>query len=152
MNTLSISQIFSHFSLYQKNYLSIIQDAEQYFTPVTEAFIELWPAGRHQLYLGDLLQLWLSEKWLIEKTHSSILDTLSATPQQIHQLKKDQYIYQITGSNLSGRNQAKVWSASQQDVASVSLDSAFKFYCIYKGMTRPQKHHINSGKFLKSAI
>ncbi len=34
MNTLTISQIFSNFSFYQENYLSIIADHNQYQTPV----------------------------------------------------------------------------------------------------------------------
>ena len=67
MNTLTIPQIFSQLSFYQDHYLDIIQDSAQYFTPVAGAEIRLWPLATKQLYLGDLLQLWFAEKWLVEK-------------------------------------------------------------------------------------
>ena len=65
MNTLTISQIFENFSFYQENYLSILQDSEQYFIQVEQAYLDVWPFTEKKLYLGDLLQLWFSEKWLI---------------------------------------------------------------------------------------
>ena len=67
MNTLTIPQIFSQLSFYQDHYLEIIQDSAQYFTLVAGAEIRLWPLATKQLYLGDLLQLWFAEKWLVEK-------------------------------------------------------------------------------------
>ena len=66
MQTLTIAEIFSDFSFYQDHYLSIIAQPEQYFTPVQGVFIQVWPVGTQPLYLGDLLQLWFSEKWLIQ--------------------------------------------------------------------------------------
>ena len=65
MNTLNISDIFSQFSYYQEHYLSILSTPEQYYTAVEGAYIHVWPLAPQDLYLGDLLQLWFSEKWLI---------------------------------------------------------------------------------------
>lgn len=44
----------------------------------------------------------------------------------------------------------KVWSLSEQKKLSVSLDSVFKYLCIYKGTTRPEDTLIIE-KPLKSA-
>ena len=66
MNTLSIPQIFSQLAYYQENYLQIIADPAQYYIPVKDAHITLWPLAQKSLYLGDLLQLWFAEKWLVE--------------------------------------------------------------------------------------
>ena len=65
MHTLTIAEIFSNFSFYQNHYISIIQDPERYQTAVEDACIQVWPVGTQPLYLGDLLQLWCSDKWLI---------------------------------------------------------------------------------------
>jgi hypothetical protein len=65
MNTLTISDIFANLADYQDQYLSIISNPEQYYTPVESAYIDVWPVGYTGLYLGDLLQLWFSERWLV---------------------------------------------------------------------------------------
>ena len=65
MNTLTISDIFANLADYQDQYLSIISNPEQYYTPVESAYIDVWPVGCTDLYLGDLLQLWFSERWLV---------------------------------------------------------------------------------------
>ena len=66
---------------YQDHYLDIIQDSAQYFTPVAGAEIRLWPLATKQLYLGDLLQLWFAEKWLVEQERQFSFEIFLNTPE-----------------------------------------------------------------------
>ena len=50
MNTLTISDIFANLATYQDQYLSIISNPEQYYTPVESAYIDVWPVGCVDLY------------------------------------------------------------------------------------------------------
>jgi len=152
MQTLTIAEIFSDFSFYQDHYLSIIAQPEQYFTPVQGAFIQVWPVGTQPLYLGDLLQLWFSEKWLIQSPCQLLLEARSNGRKQPLQREKDLYLYELSGSALSGRNHCKVWSYSEQKTLSVSLDSVFKYYCLYRGTSRPEVPERNLRDALKSAL
>ncbi|WP_236765705.1 hypothetical protein [Acinetobacter junii] len=63
MTTLRIESIFSNFSFYKQNYLNIINDPSQYYQVVESANIHFASFSDERLYLGDLLQLWLSDKW-----------------------------------------------------------------------------------------
>ena len=152
MHTLTIAEIFSNLSFYQDNYLSIIQDPERYQTAVEDAYIQVWPVGTQALYLGDLLQLWFSDKWLINSPCQLLLDSYSNGRKQAFQRDHDLYLYQLNGSALSGRNNSKVWSVSEQKKLAVSLDSVFKYLCIYKGTSRPEVPYSTLTKSLKSAV
>lgn len=138
MNTLSISDIFSNFDFYQDHYLSIISHPEQYYQTVEHAYINVWPVGHVDLYLGDLLQLWFSEKWVIDLPILRLFDHKDDGRKIPFQRDQDLYLYQLSGSALSGSNRSRVWSKSEGTSYRVSLDSAFKYYCIYKGTDRPE--------------
>ena len=129
---LKIADIFSNFDFYQTHYLSIIADPRQYYTPVESAFIGVWPVGNIPLYLGDLLQLWFSEKWLINSPIQLLLENYSNGRKQPLQRNNDLYLYQLCGSALSGRNNSKVWSRSENKTLAVALDSVFAYLLIYK--------------------
>ena len=152
MHTLTIAEIFSNLSFYQDNYLSIIQDSVQYRTVVEDAYIQVWPVGTEQLYLGDLLQLRFSDKWLINSPCQLLLESYSNGRKKPLQRDHDLYLYQLNGSALSGRNNSKVWSVSEQKKLSVSLDSVFKYLCIFKGTHRPSIFHDSLIKNFKTAI
>ncbi|WP_166170143.1 hypothetical protein [Acinetobacter sp. SA01] len=152
MHTLTIAEIFSNLSFYQDNYLSIIQDPQCYQTAVEDAYIQVWPVGTQALYLGDLLQLWFSDKWLINSPCQLLLDSYSNGRKQPLQRDHDLYLYQLNGSALSGRNNSKVWSVSEQKKLSISLDSVFKYLCIYKGISRPEVSLSALTKSFKSAV
>ena len=152
MHTLTIAEIFSNLSFYQDNYLSIIQDPQRYQTAVEDAYIQVWPVGTQVLYLGDLLQLWFSDKWLINSPCHLLLDSYSNGRKQPLQRDRDLYLYQLNGSALSGRNNSKVWSVSEQKKLSISLDSVFKYLCIYKGTSRPEVALSALTKSFKSAV
>lgn len=139
MNTLSISDIFSNLSFYQENYLSILQNPEQYYTKIEQAYFEVWPFAEKQLYLGDLLQLWFSEKWLINAQCKLLTDTTSKNNQATIQREHDLYLFQLVGSTFSGANHAKVWSVSEQKVIHVALDRVFKYYCFFESIDRPNQ-------------
>lgn len=137
MNTLTVAQIFSNFQFYQENYLSIISNPTEYHTPVDSAYISVWPLGDTQLHLGDLLQLWFSEKWLINSPIQLLLQNTVRGQKKPFQRDQDLYLYQLAGSALSGTNTSKVWSRSEQKTLAVSLNSVFQYVCEFKGTTRP---------------
>ena len=138
MNTLSISDIFSNFSYYQEHYLSILANPEQYATPVQGAYIQVWPLAHQDLYLGDLLQLWFSEKWLIQSSCQLLSDHPDNGTKKPLQRDNDLYLYQLAGSALSGSNRSRVWSLSEQKILRVELNSAFRYLCEFKGTSRPE--------------
>lgn len=138
MNTLSIPEIFANLNFYKENYLSLISNPADYYTPVTSAYIHVWPVGHVDLYLGDLLQLWFSEKWLIDSPVLRLFEHKDDGRKIPFQRDQDLYLYQLSGSALSGSNRSKVWSKSEGISYRVALDSAFKYYCIYKGTSRPE--------------
>lgn len=136
MNTLTISNIFANFSFYKENYLSFIQDPKHYFTPVEHAYIDAWPTAKRSLVLGDLLQLWFSEKWLCHTHIQGLFDVY--TQKHVSVLSQDVYIYQITGNILTGANRSKAWSVKQQSRLDISLDSVVKFYVECRVVHQPQ--------------
>ena len=152
MNTLTIPEIFSNFDYYQTHYLAIIADAEQYHTPVQYAYIDLWPVGRTDLYLGDLLQLWFSEKWLINSPCLRLFNHPDDGRKIPFQREQDLYLYQLAGSALSGSNRSQVWSRSEQQFIRVIVDSPLKYYGIYKGTDRFSLDRQQLLASLKSAI
>ncbi|MFW1943647.1 hypothetical protein ACG93R_09055 [Acinetobacter guillouiae] len=159
MNTLTISQIFENFSFYQDNYLSILQDSDQYFIQVEQAYLDVWPFTEKKLYLGDLLQLWFSEKWLINtpcRLLNSSSQISSSSDTQVTkkpvQRTQDFYLFQLSGSTLSGSNHAQIWSVSEQKVLYVSLDRIFKYYCYFESIERPKNHPQNPFKLIQQAI
>ena len=136
MTTLTISQIFEKFSFYQENYLSILQNPEQYHIEVEQAYLDVWPFSEKKLYLGDLLQLWFSEKWLINVPCHLRFEHKDDGRRVPLKRKQDLYLYQLAGNALSGSNCSKVWSISEQRELRVELDSALKYYCFQKGSNR----------------
>ena len=144
MNTLTIPQIFAQLSFYQENYLDIIQDSTRYFTPVHGAEIRLWPLATKQLYLGDLLQLWFAEKWLVEKERQFSFEIFLNMPEA---QKKDLYIYELAGNLLTGSNQSKVWQASAKETQVLSVANVSKHYFEYRALTQPKLVKAPQGKW-----
>lgn len=135
MNTLSIPEIFSQFSYYQENYLSLIQQPELYYTAVEGAFVSVRPFATVQLYLGDLLQLWFSEKWLVESARESWIATYFS--EQI-EAQERVYIYALEGQLWSKPLQAQAWLKSEHASCTVQLEHTLKYYCYYKALSAPQ--------------
>ena len=152
MNTLTIPEIFSNFSYYQENYLTILKKPQQYHIEVAQAYLHVWPLSEKKLYLGDLLQLWFSEKWLINSA-CQLLSTTEAqsSKKQIHKTQ-DLYLFQLTGSTFSGVNHSKVWSVSEQKELHVSLDSVFKYLCYFESIERPAFNQQDDQKTFKKVI
>ncbi|WP_111859857.1 hypothetical protein [Acinetobacter sp. CFCC 10889] len=151
MNTLSISDIFSNFSFYQENYLSILQNPEHYYTEIEQAYFEVWSFGEKKLFLGDLLQLWFSEKWLINAKCQLLTDSNTKNTKTAIQREHDLYLFQWVGSTFSGANHAKVWSISEQKVIHIALDRVFKYYCFFESIERPKFSQL-SFKHFRQAV
>ncbi|PJG43867.1 hypothetical protein XA39_04650 [Acinetobacter tandoii] len=135
MNTLSIPEIFSQFSYYQDNYLSLIQQSELYYTAVEGAFVSVRPFAAVQLYLGDLLQLWFSEKWLVESERQSWIASYFSSETEV---KERAYVYALDGQLWSKSLQAQAWSQSRNAACTIQLERTLKYYCYYKALTAPQ--------------
>lgn len=88
------------------------------------------------MYLGDLLQLWFSEKWLIQSTCQLLSDHPDNGTKKPLQRDHDLYLYQLAGSALSGAT-VHVWSVSEQKPLRVQLDSVFRYLCEYKATSQP---------------
>ncbi|ENW23664.1 hypothetical protein F925_02624 [Acinetobacter lwoffii NCTC 5866 = CIP 64.10 = NIPH 512] len=145
MNTLSIPQIFSQLTYYQESYLQIIADPAQYYIPVTDAHIKLWPLAQKSLYLGDLLQLWFAEKWLVE-TERQFSFEVFLNADYLKEQSKELYIYAISGNLLTGTNQSKAWQASTAQIQDVELANVSKHYFEFQGLSRPQIACVQAGQ------
>ena len=145
MKTLSIPQIFSQLTYYQENYLQIIADPAQYYIPVTDAHIKLWPLAQQSLYLGDLLQLWFAEKWLVE-TERQFSFEVFLNADYLKEQSKELYIYAISGNLLTGTNQSKAWQASTAQIQDVELANVSKHYFEFQGLSRPQIACVQAGQ------
>ena len=144
MSTLTIPQIFSNLVFYQENYLQILQNPNTYYTEVDGASINVWPLVNEKLYLGDLLQLWFSNKWLVNPHSDSLLDLLKEKPSLVESL----YVFQVEGSLFSNSNFSKAWSKNGKETIDICLESLFKFYCVFKSISRPDQSqdHFHSFK------
>ncbi|MDH5819630.1 hypothetical protein [Acinetobacter pseudolwoffii] len=145
MNTLSIPQIFSQLTYYQESYLQIIADPAQYYIPVTDAHIKLWPLAQQSLYLGDLLQLWFAEKWLVE-TERQFSFEVFLNADYLKEQSRELYIYAISGNLLTGTNQSKAWQASTAQIQDVELANVSKHYFEFQGLSRPQIACVQAGQ------
>ena len=145
MNTLSIPQIFSQLTYYQENYLQIIADPAQYYIPVTDDHIKLWPLAQQSLYLGDLLQLWFAEKWLVE-TERQVSFEVFLNADYLKEQSRELYIYAISGNLLTGTNQSKAWQASTAQIQDVELANVSKHYFEFQGLSRPQIACVQAGQ------
>ena len=135
MNTLSIPQIFQNIAFYQEHYLSILANPAQYKTPVESAYIDVWPFTRIELCLGDLLQLWFSEKWLIQPAEKNLIELeLNVQVSPVH-LNHDVFLYQLTGNGFTGKNKSKAWSCSEQQNLDLNLDYLLRHLFEYKAIS-----------------
>ena len=142
MNTLSISQIFENLSIYKQQYLSILSNAELYFTPVQDAHLRIVFFKDKQLYLGDLLQLWFSEKWVFNL--ESRLSLTQFFSKQIAPVSLNLYIFSIEGNAVTGRNICKAWSSTENTVVEITLDAVLPYYCYFESILRPEKGYSHS--------
>ena len=136
MNTLTISQIFSHLDDYQQSYLAILADAAQYYTPVEGAYIDVWPFARRDLYLGDLLQLWFAEKWRQSPQPAFGFELFYNTAFAEQDLEP-RFIYAITGNSLTFAQDAQAWRQSSSNHEDLTLVNLSKYLLEYQNLTRP---------------
>ena len=140
MNTLTISHLFSNLQSYQDQYLTILNHPEQYYTPVEDAYVHIWPAAKQPLYLGDLLQLWLAEKWIVNTEKEPLINTVLRDKTQANP-QFNQYVYAIEGNLLTGKNAAHARSAQSAGQSALNVGALFQFYCVWKSLNRPQIQH-----------
>ncbi|ALH96494.1 hypothetical protein [Acinetobacter equi] len=144
MNTLSVSQIFSNLPYYQDQYLGILQNPELYFTPVEDAYLNIRFLKNKQLYLGDLLQLWFSEKWVFNPNNK--LSFTQFFSKLIPPTDANLYLISIEGNAVSGRNKCKAWCLTEQKVIETHLDAVLPYYCYFESIPRPLISFLSSQK------
>ncbi len=141
MKTLTIASIFSNFDFYQNNYLNILNQSESYYTLVEGAWINAYPFKKHDLYLGDLLQLWFSAKWNV---HNSLKILKSS---KLLNSSESLYIFQLEGELLLGKNKVLAWSVEHQEIIELQLKNIWAPYVIAQTCERPD----NSDDLIKKA-
>ena len=141
MNTLTISQIFSNLSFYKDQYLNIIQSADLYFTEVEGAFVDLFPFKKQQLFLGDLLQLWFSEKWSDDAIQSHRIEEYLAAQDVKSYASKHVYIFAITGNAVTGVNTSRVCAQDSQNIEQLEVRSPLKYYVELVNCPRPDRSY-----------
>lgn len=137
MNALTIPQIFSNLDFYKENYLNIINSSESYFTEVEGAFVDLFPFRKQNLFLGDLLQLWFSEKWSDQTKKLLEIEEYLAANDVKRNVKQQVYIYSIKGNAVSGANKSQAWSLDSDRVEEIQVKSPLKYYVELVNCPRP---------------
>lgn len=150
MNTLTISHLFSNLQNYKDQYLSILNHPEQYFIPVTDAYVDIWPVGKEQLYLGDLLQLWLGEKWIVNAEKAPLINTILRDKTKAEPAF-NRYVFCLQGNLLTSKNTAQAWSVDASQSEALNIESLFQYYCVFKSLTRPQGQKAFFNSSLKKA-
>lgn len=141
MTTLTIPQIFSNLEFYKENYLNILNSPDTYFTEVDGAFVDLFPFKQQHLFLGDLLQLWFSEKWSDDVTSSHRIEEYLAAQDIKDYASKHVYIYSIKGNAVTGLNTSQVWDQNSQLVQQVEVRSPLKYYVELVNCPRPDRSY-----------
>ena len=139
MNTLTIPQIFANFSFYKENYLSIINNPDQYYVPVQGAEVQIWPLTAHQLFLGDLLQLWFGDKWKIQNAKNLLTQKNVLTVNEHFPL----YLFQLGGELILGANTALAWSVAENKIVAVQVKSIWQYAVFSHLCSRPKNYHEN---------
>ena len=140
MHTLTIAQIFKNFDFYQTQYQTILDDPQQYYIPVQDATLEIWPFSKKNLYLGDLLQLWLHKTWLINQA----IDAKHAIASQHDwfartSLQQEVYAFAISGNAILGKTYLKCWSVEQQKIISLEIEQSLKYLWTYQLLQKPNQ-------------
>ncbi|WOE31635.1 MULTISPECIES: hypothetical protein [unclassified Acinetobacter] len=134
---LKIATVLKNLSLYQVQYLDILQDSKLYFSQVEGAYLHIWPFQPIPLYLGDLLQLWLSDKWIEHLGHKPLINTILRSHTQIDS-SQDHYVYAIEANLLTGKNHVVSWSKLLGQNQYLDLTNALQYYCVFKALKRPK--------------
>lgn len=135
MTTLTISEIFNNFSFYEQYYPAILNNSEQYHAIVEDSLLDVWPLSTKPLYLGELLQLWLSQKWRVNQAcQVKQQDCLKNLLQPLVN-RDDLYVYQIQGNLVLGRAVIKAWSILEQREIELITESSLQYYCTYKSVS-----------------
>ncbi len=148
MSKLYISDIFSNLEYYKQQYLSIISDSNLYFTEVENAHFKLDFFKDRKIFLGDLLQLWFSEKWLFQR-HFNFKNFQFPWAKQSNS-EQDLYLFEVKGNIFTGNNICKAWCASEKKVIDTTLDAVFPYFCYLKALTRPCTQLKDNVNYLKS--
>ena len=140
MHTLTIAQIFNDFDLYQAQYQNILQDPQQYYIPVQAATLEIWPFPKKNLYLGDLLQLWFNQTWLINQVSES-KHAIETQHNWFAKTSVQQHIYAfaISGNVVLGKTYLACWSVEQQCIISLEIEQSLKYVWTYQLLQKPHQ-------------
>nr|WP_228128831.1 hypothetical protein [Acinetobacter junii] len=139
MTTLRIESIFSNFSFYKQNYLNIINDPSQYYQVVESANIHFASFSDERLYLGDLLQLWLSDKWTEHQLKTLTKSHYLLPTQDGVNGQNSLFLFAFKKHSLFKQAYAYAWNTLENKVQEIALNESFPFYCHYLTLSRPKR-------------
>lgn len=141
MSALLIQDIFSQFDNYRSEYLTILQNPELYYQHVQDAKICFAKYSEEKVYLGDLLQLWFSQKWTDQQIHA--LDDLTYSSSKFKHAHSHQntqfFIFALGREGLFSKNLAWVWDSNHHTYHQIELPQILPFYCHYLSVKRPKR-------------
>ena len=131
-STMTVEEICAKFQYYKDNYQVLLTDPNQKDIIVTNAINSFWPLGSYTLTLGQLLKLWFTGAWVFNGEYL-LLPEHSIKGRQIKAMShRDLLLFQICGNSLSGTNTCQAWSLSKQEVVSISIPGAAKYFLKHK--------------------
>lgn len=141
-STMTVEEICTKFQYYKDNYQALLADPKQNDIIVTNAIGSFWPLGSYTLTLGQLLKLWFSGAWVFSGEYLLLPDHTIKGRQVKATSHRDLLLFQVCGNSLSGTNTCQAWSLSKQEVVSISIPGAAKYFL---------KHKHSSGDSLSAA-
>lgn len=130
--TITVADICAKLSDYKDHYQTITADPDQKDIIVTDAVSSFWPLGSFTLTLAQLLKLWCSGAWVFSGEYMLLPDHTIKGKQVKATSHRDLLLFQICGNSLSGTNTCQAWSLSKQEVVSISIPGAAKYFLKYK--------------------
>ena len=131
-STMTVEEICAKFQYYKDNYQVLLTDPDQKDIIVTDAVSSFWPLGSFTLTLAQLLKLWCSGAWVFSGEYLLLPDHTIKGKQVKATSHRDLLLFQICGNSLSGTNTCQAWSLSKQEVVSISIPGAAKYFLKYK--------------------
>lgn len=131
-STMTVEEICTKFQYYKDNYQALLTDPNQKNIIVTNAIGSFWPLGSYTLTLGQLLKLWFSGAWVLSGEYLLLPDHTIKGRQVKATSHRDLLLFQVCGNSLSGTNTCQAWSLSKQEVVSISIPAAAKYFLKHK--------------------
>ena len=147
--TITVAEICAELQYYKDHYQAILTDPNQRDTIVTDAMSNFWPLGSYTLTLGQLLKLWFSGDWVFDGEYLLLPDRTIKGRKIKSFSHQDLLLFQVCGNALSGTNTCQAWSLSKQEVISISIEGAAKYFLKHKNTVSDSLSNVELASQLK---